>query len=66
MSNRHDRLLATVLQGRSDANIRFADMRSLLLYLGFEERTRGSHHLFSNPDVHEVVNLQDAGGHNKP
>ena len=32
---RHERLLRTVLSGRSDANIRFADLQSLLLHLGF-------------------------------
>ena len=43
---RHERLLQTLLRGRSDANIRWADLRALLLYLGFSERVRGRHHLF--------------------
>ena len=34
--NRHGRLLQTILRGRSDANIRFSDLRSLMEYLGFE------------------------------
>ena len=44
--NRHERLLQTILRGRSGANIRFSDLRALMDYLGFEERIRGSHHLF--------------------
>ena len=44
--NRPKRLVETILRGRSDANIRFHDLRSLMRYLGFEERVRGGHHLF--------------------
>ena len=63
---RHERLLQTLLRGQSDANIRWADLRALLLYLGFSERVRGSHHLFDKESVVEIVNLQSRGGHVKP
>ncbi len=63
---RHERLLQTLLRGQSDANIRWADLRALLLYLGFSERVRGSHHLFDKEGVVEIVNLQCRGGHVKP
>ncbi|WP_145268837.1 type II toxin-antitoxin system HicA family toxin [Tautonia plasticadhaerens] len=29
-------------------------------------RTTGSHHIFSHPDIPELVNLQEAGGEAKP
>ena len=64
--NRHERLLQTILRGRSDANIRFSDLRALMEYLGFEQRIRGSHHLFNKEGVVEIVNLQSHGGHAKP
>ena len=64
--NRHERLLQTILGGRSDANIRFADLRALMQHLGFEERIRGSHHLFDKAGIVEIVNLQSRGGHAKP
>ena len=64
--NRHERLLQTILGGRSDANIRFADLRSLMQHLGFKERIRGSHHLFDKVGIVEIVNLQSRGGHAKP
>lgn len=54
------------MRGRSDANVRFGDLRNLLLSIGFEERTRGSHHLFSRSGVVERVNLQRDGSHAKP
>ena len=64
--SRHERLVHTILRGRSDANIRFGDLCALLRYLGFEERVRGSHHLFDKDGVVELVNLQSRGGHAKP
>ena len=50
-----------VLQGKSDANINFRDLCQLLLWLGFEERVRRSHHIFRKEGVRELVNLQEAG-----
>ncbi len=64
--NRHERLLQTILRGRSDASIRFSDLRDLMEYLGFEERIRGSHHLFDREGIAEIVNLQSRDGHAKP
>ena len=37
-----------------------------MLYLGFQERLRGSHHLFDKEGVVEVINLQSRGSHAKP
>ena len=38
MDNRYARLRRRILSGRSDANVRFDDLRRFLLRLGFEER----------------------------
>ena len=43
--NQDDALRQRILSGRSDANIRFDDLRNLLFSVGFEERKRGSHGL---------------------
>jgi hypothetical protein len=45
--SRHDKLLLTILRGASDANIHFAELCQLLYHLGFEERIRGGHHIFT-------------------
>jgi hypothetical protein len=42
-----DSVLVRVLRGASDAAIRFDDLRTLLRRLGFQERIRGSHHIFT-------------------
>jgi len=41
-----EKLILKILRGKSDANISFDDLRNLLLHLGFQERVRGSHHIF--------------------
>ena len=58
--------LFRVLRGTSDANIGFNDLRVLLGTLGFEERIKGSHHIFTREDVEEIVNVQPKGGNAKP
>ncbi len=66
MVNRDDRLRQRILDGRSDANIRFDALRRYLLRLGFVERVRGSHHVFRKTGVRELINLQRDGSHTKP
>lgn len=56
-----------IVGASSDANIEFDRSRNLLVNLGFTERIRGSHHVFSREDVEELINLQRApGGKCKP
>jgi hypothetical protein len=61
-----DHVLVKVLSGSSDANIRFSDLLTLLESLGFDERIRGDHHIFSKPGVAEILNLQPRGSMAKP
>jgi predicted RNA binding protein YcfA (HicA-like mRNA interferase family) len=58
---KQERLLDRILRGEADANVDFDDLCSLLRHLGFEERTRGSHHLFRRAGVHELINVQRDG-----
>lgn len=61
-----DSVLLQVLRGSSDANIRFGDLRGLLLRLGFAERIKGSHHIFTYEGVAEILNLQPKNSFAKP
>lgn len=61
-----DPVLRKVLLGLSDRNIRFSDLRGLLLRLGFVERVSGSHHIFNRDGVADILNLQPRGGMAKP
>jgi hypothetical protein len=61
-----DRLLLRILRGTSDANIPFEGLCQLLRRLGFDERIRGSHHIFAKEGVEEILNLQPKGRQAKP
>jgi len=52
------RILDKVLTGLSDKNIRFSELRNLILSLGFNERIKGDHHIFTKAGVVEIINLQ--------
>ena len=61
----YQELIETVLSGTSDANIRFSELCSLLRRLGFDERIRGSHHVFRKQGTREKINLQPQSGYAK-
>jgi hypothetical protein len=61
-----DELLARILRGTSDASIPFNELRNLLGRMGFAERIKGSHHIFTRGNVDEILNLQPKGRHAKP
>jgi predicted RNA binding protein YcfA (HicA-like mRNA interferase family) len=48
-------------------NVRFRDLLGLAEALGFRvARIEGSHHILVNPDVPELLNLQEVRGEVKP
>jgi len=51
-------VLEKVLSALSDKNIKFTDLRKLVLDFGFAERIKGSHHIFFKENVAEIINLQ--------
>jgi hypothetical protein len=63
---RADKLLDQILRGTSDNNILFSGMQRLLAKLGFQERIKGSHHIFTRAGVAEILNLQSKGSKCKP
>ncbi len=63
---KREKILWQILRGTSDANIKFADLRNLLIHLGFEERVKGSHHLYRKQGVYEKINIQKDGNKAKP
>lgn len=46
---------------KSDANIAFRDLCTILKPLGFEERVRGNHFIYTRSDVEEILNIQPIG-----
>ena len=63
---KRDKLLQTILSGRSDSNIQFSDLCYLLKQFGFDERIKGDHHIFTRNDLAEILNIQPKGSKSKP
>ena len=59
------KLLARILSGRSDNNISFDSLCRLLVSLGFEQRIRGDHHIFTRDGIPEILNIQPRGSQAK-
>jgi hypothetical protein len=60
--SRREKMLRKVMDGGSDGNIPFDELCNLLGFLGFKERIRGSHHIFSRDGILEIINIQSLGG----
>ncbi len=61
-----DKLYEHILMRRSDAKVPFETLRALLSRLGFDERIKGDHHIFTKDGVEEILNLQPKDGKGKP
>ena len=51
-------VLEKVLSGLNDKNVKFNDLKKLILDLGFSERIKGSHHIYFRTGITEIINLQ--------
>ena len=56
-----DKLLIRILTGTSDASISFVDLCQLLIKLGFDQRIKGDHYIFSKNKIPEIINIQPKG-----
>ncbi len=56
--SRYAEALERLLSGTADQTIRFEELCGLLSRLGFVERQRGSHRIFSRDAGLEILNLQ--------
>ena len=60
------KLLKRLSEGRLK-NIAFGDMINMVEGFGFQlARVSGSHHIYNNPEIPELVNLQEVKGEAKP
>lgn len=53
-----DKTLEKTLSGLADNNIRFDELINLLHILGFSERIKGDHHIFTKSGIPEIINIQ--------
>ncbi|MDQ1351875.1 MAG: hypothetical protein QG657_2181 [Acidobacteriota bacterium] len=64
--SKYEKIILKVLRGASDKNIPFDELCSLLEYLGFQVRIRGSHHIYYKDGIEEILNLQPKNSKAKP
>jgi predicted RNA binding protein YcfA (HicA-like mRNA interferase family) len=64
--SKHEKMLIKILRGTSDKNIDFEGFRHLLDSLGFNERIKGSHHIFIKEGIEDILNIQSKSGKAKP
>jgi len=62
---KYEKLITTILSGRSDQSIRFTELTHLLSAMGFNERINGDHHIFYKQGIEEILNLQPKGSQAK-
>jgi predicted RNA binding protein YcfA (HicA-like mRNA interferase family) len=60
------KFLVSLLSGQSDRTIDFETLCNALKRLGFDERIRGSHHIFTKEGIEEIINIQPNGHIAKP
>jgi len=58
--SKHETIKQRILSGTSNANLHFDDLCNLLKSLGFQERIRGSHRIYSKQSIADIINLQPA------
>ncbi len=56
--SKFEKLVQKVLSGRSDCNINFSELCTLLETFGFNNRIKGSHHIYYKEGIDEIINLQ--------
>ena len=56
------KIFENVLRGTSDNNIAFEGLCLLMRRIGFDQRIKGSHHIFGKEGIEEIINLQPAPG----
>ncbi len=50
-----------VMNGKSDNNIRFAELCKMLESLNFKHRIKGDHFIYYRNDILEIINIQPNG-----
>lgn len=55
-----------LMGGETDADLSFSELCVFLGRLGFNERIRGDHHIFTKEGIEEIINIQPKESKAKP
>jgi hypothetical protein len=64
--SKFEKLMQKLLSGFSDRNMDFDELKSILSKLEFDERIKGSHHIYFKEGIDEIINIQPSNGKAKP
>ena len=64
--DKYQKLMQYILLKKGDANVPFSDLCKLLCLMGFKERIKGDHHIFTKPGIEEIINIQPLRNKAKP
>ena len=59
--DKYKNLIINILSGDKDNNIKFNDLRTLMLKLKFRERIKGDHFIYKRDLIPERINIQPNG-----
>ena len=62
----NQKLIAKILSGTNDKNLRFDELCNILIKLGFKKRIKGDHHIFYKEGIEEIINIQPKKKKAKP
>ena len=62
---KYEKLLSKILKGTSDSNINFSQLCQLLIKLGFIQKVKGDHFIFTREGIEEIINIQPKGSQAK-
>ena len=57
--SKFQKLLFKLLSGTADKNFSFVDLKRILISFDFNFRIKGSHHIFYQEGIDEIINLQE-------
>ena len=58
---KYSKMREKILAGTADSSLDFSALCQLIVRLGFVERVKGGHHIFTRDGVEEIINLQPKG-----
>ncbi len=64
--SQYEKLMRSILNGRQDKDVLFADLCLILDRLGFLCRIRGDHFIYTKDEIEEIINIQPVGNKAKP
>ena len=58
---KNSKTLQNILSCKRDTNIKFTELQTTLLAMGFRQRIKGDHHIYTKDTIPEIINIQPLG-----